>query len=80
MINFYIAFIFPYLMYCNHICGNTNKTNLSNLQVLQIKADQIVTGSSRWSNIENIYRCNEIMNLDFVNTYIVGKFMYKVYH
>ena len=80
MINLYYAFIFPYLMYCNHIWGNTYKTNLSKLQVLQNKAVRIVTGSSRRSNIENIYRCNGIMNLDFINTYLVGKFMYKVYH
>ena len=67
-------------MYCNHIWGNTYKTNLSKLQVLQNKAARIVTGSSRRSYIENVYRCNGIMNLDFMNTYLVGKFMYKVYH
>ena len=67
-------------MYCNHIWGNTYKTNLSKLQALQNKAVRIVTGSSRRSNIENMYRCNGIMNLDFINTYLVGKSMYKVYH
>ena len=80
MINLYYAFIFPYLMYCNHIWGNTYKTNLSKLQVLQNKAVRIVTGSFRRSNIENVYTCNGIMNLNFINTYLVGKLMYKVYH
>ena len=56
------------------------KTNPSKLPVLQNKAVRIVTGSSRRSNIENMYRCNGIMNLDFINTYLVGKFMNKVYH
>ena len=68
MINLYNAFIFPYLMYCNQIWGNTYKTNLSKLQVLQNKAVRIVRGSSQRSNIENKYRCNGIMNLDLINT------------
>ena len=80
MIILYKAFICPYLMYCIQIWGNIYRRNLSKLQVLRLKAARRVTGSSRWSNIENIYRCNGILNLDFTNTYLVGKFMYRVYH
>ena len=80
MINLYNAFIYPYLMYCNQIWGSTYKTNLSNLQALQNKAVRIVTGSPPRSNNENMYRCGEIMKLNHINTYLVGRFMYKVYH
>ena len=80
MINLYNAFKYPYLMYCNQIWGSTYKTNLSKLQVLQNKAVQIVTGSPPRSNNENMYRCSEIMKLNHINTYLVGRFMYKVYH
>ena len=79
MVNLYNAFIYPYLMYYNQIWGSTYKTNLSKLQVLQNKAVRIVTGSPP-SNSENMYRCSGIMKLNYINTYLVGRFMYKVYH
>ena len=31
----YYSFIYPYLMYCNHIWGSTYKTNLRRLAILQ---------------------------------------------
>ena len=43
MTNLYYAFIYPYLIYCNHIWGNTYKTTLSKLQILQNKAMRITT-------------------------------------
>ena len=79
MLKLYKAFIYPYLMYCNHVWGNTYKTNLLKLQILQNKAVRIVTGSSCRCNTDNIYRYNGIMNLDCINTYLTGRFMYKIY-
>ena len=45
-----------------------------------MKAVWIVTGSPLRSNSENTYRCSGIMKLNCINTYLVGRFMYKVYH
>ena len=80
MISLYNAFIYPYLIYGNQIWGSTYKTYLSKLQVLQNKAVRIVTGSPPRSNSENMYRCSGIMKLNYINTYLVGRFMYKIYH
>ena len=54
-------------MYCNHIWGSTFKTNRSKLLVLPNKVVRRVTGSSRRSNAENMYRYNRIVNLDCAN-------------
>ena len=80
MINLYYAFI--YLTSCIAITYGEIliKQTFSKLQVLQNKAVRILTGSSRRSHIENMYKCNGIMNLDFINICLVGKFIYKVYH
>ena len=80
MTNLYYAFIYPYLIYCNHIWGNTYKTTLSKLQILQNKAIRITTGSPPRTNNETLYRQNCMLNLNKINTYLVGKFMYNVYH
>ena len=80
MINLYYAFIYPYLIYCNHIWGNTYKTTLSKLQLLQNKAIRIITGSPPRTNNETLYKHNCMLNLNKINTYLVGKFMYDVYN
>ena len=73
MINLYYAFIYPYLTYCNHIWGNTYKTTLSKLQILQNKAIRIITGSPPRTNNETLYKHNCMLNLNKINTYLVGK-------
>ena len=80
MTNLYYAFIYPYLIYCNHIWGNTYKTTLSKLQILQNKVIRITTGSPPRTNNETLYRQNCMLNLNKINTYLVGEFMYNVYH
>ena len=80
MTNLYYAFIYPYLIYCNHIWGNTYTTTLSKLQILQNKAIRITTGSPHRTNNETLYRQRCMLNLNKINTYLVGKFTYNVYH
>ena len=80
MTNLYYAFICPYLIYCSHIWGNTYETTLSKLQILQNKAERIITGSPPRTNNETFYKQNCMLNLNKLNIYLVGKFMYNVYH
>ena len=54
MTNLYYAFIYPYLIYCNHIWGNTYTTTLSKVQILQNKAIRITTGSPQGTNNETL--------------------------
>ena len=80
MTNLYYAFIYPYLIYCNHIWGNTYKTTLSKLHILQKKAIRSKTGSPLRTNNETLFKQNCMLNLKKINTYLVGMFMYNVYH
>ena len=67
-------------IYCNHIWGNTYTTTLSKLQILQNKAIRIITGSPPRTNNETLYKHDCMLNLNKINTYRVGKFIYDVYH
>ena len=51
-----------------------------NCKFYRKKAVRIATGSPLRSNTDNMYKCSGIMKLDCINTYLVGKVMYKVYH
>ena len=80
MITLYYSFVFPYLIYCNNIWGSTYKSNLSKLQVLQNKAARIITGSNPRRNTDAMFNESGLLNLKDINVYLVGKFMYNVYH
>ena len=74
------SFIYPYLIYYNHVWGNTYKSSLSKLQVLQNKAVRIVTGSKPRTNTTLLYRNHGFLNLHGINSCLIGKFMFNVYH
>ena len=80
MIILYCSFVFPYLIYCYHIWGSTYKSNWSKLQVLQYKVVRISTGSNPRRNIDAMLKESGLLNLKDINVYLVGKFMYNVYH
>ena len=75
----YYSFIYRYLMYCNHIWGNTYKTSLSKLQVLQNKAVRVITGSTPRTNTELLYNKSGLINLNDINLYLVGLFMHEIH-
>ena len=76
----YYCFIYPFLIYCNHIWGNTYKTNLSNLQILQNRVLRIITGSKPRCHVDPLYKKLGILNISEMNTYVTGMFMYKNYN
>ena len=76
----YYAFVYPYLNYCNYIWGNTYKTSLSNLQILQNRSIRIITGSPPRTSNDLLYKQHGMLNLKNINIFLVGKFMYNVYH
>ena len=77
IISLHHSFIYPYLIYCNHIWGNTYK---SKLQVFQNKAVRIVTGSNPQTNTDLLYKSNGLLNLHGIDSCLKGKFMFNVYH
>ena len=66
-------------MYCNHIWGNTYKTSLSKLQLLQNKAVRVITGSNPRTNTELLYNRSGLHDLNDINLYLVGLFMHKIH-
>ena len=78
LISLYYSFIYPYLTYCNHIWGSTYKTSLKRLTTLQNKAVRIIA-HARWrASCDPIYKHLNIMKLAHINTYLIGRFMFRI--
>ena len=80
LLTLYHCFIYPFLIYCNHVWGNTYKTNLSKLQILQNQVLRIITGSKPRCHVDPLYKYLGILNLSEINMYLTGMFMYKIYN
>ena len=80
LVTLYHCFIYPFLIYCNHIWGNTYKTNLSTLQVLQNRILRIITGSKPRCHIDPFYKKLGILSMFEMNIFITGMFMYKIHN
>ena len=77
LVTLYYSFIYPYLMYCNHIWGCTYKTNLQKLVTLQNKVIRIISHVKPRISSEPLYTQLGIMKFHDINKYLLGRFMFK---
>jgi hypothetical protein len=75
----YYSFIYPYLIYCNHIWGSTYQSSLSKLTTLQKKAVRIISHSTRRSPSEPLFLKLSLLNLKKINFFLIGMFMFRTY-
>ena len=73
----YYSFVYPYLIYNNHIWGSTYKINLKHLSILQNKALRTITHLKPRSSAEPLYKELNVMKFDNINTYLIGDFVYR---
>ena len=77
MISLYYTFIYPYLIYCNLVWGNTFQSHLKPLQILQKKALRVINSVPYNSHTNDLFHSNQILKLKDINTYFQSIFMYK---
>ena len=75
----YYAFIYPYLMYCNHIWGNACSVYLNKLNVLQKKVVRIMAGVKPRTSTANLFDNLDIMRVNDLNIYLIALVMYQVH-
>ena len=76
----YYSFVYPYLCYCNHVWGNTYKTYLNKLVILQIKIIRIIAGVKPRTHTEPLFKALNILNVFDINKYLIDRFMFHVYN
>ena len=80
LVNMYYAFVFPYLHYCNEVWGITYPSNLKRLVTLQKQAIRIITKSSYLAHTAPHFEQLKILSVQQINVFVVGRFMFKVFH
>ena len=77
LLTLYYSFVYPYLIYCNHIWGNIYQNNLKQLCVTQNKIVQVIAGVKPRESAEPLYESLGIIKLNDINKYLIARFMYK---
>ena len=70
LITLYYSFAYPYFIYCNHVWGNTFKTSLEKMVLVQKKLIRILTCSPYRAHTGPLLFVNRIMTLSDINIYI----------
>ena len=73
----YCSLILPYVSYCNIVSGNTFRTNLDKLIVLQKRAARIITNSPYRAHSQPILQDLKYLSIVNFNKYQQALFMYK---
>ena len=76
----YCSFIYPYLIYCNHVWGAAAKTHTRTLCTLQKRAVRIISGVKPRTHCDPLFRENNLLSLQDIHKYLIGKLMYRVYN
>ena len=79
-ITIYYSFVYPYMIYCNHVWGNTRKSNTNSLVLLQKNNHQNYmwgdTQRAYWPIIQNI----EALECEDINKYLISRLMFRIHH
>ena len=74
----YNSLVLPHLNYCNYIWGNTYKSHLQKLYILQKKSIRLITKSHMQSASKPLLKKNHILPLHELITFNTLIFMYSV--
>ena len=74
----YYTLAYPYFTYCNVVWGNTFKTYMSPLIILQKRIIRILSGNvSRLAHTEPLFQKQEILKFNVLHQYQIAQFMYN---
>ena len=80
ILGLYYSFIYPYSTYCVHVWGKTYRSNLDCIITLQKRVIRILAGVHPLTHTEPIFSRLKILKFFDLVDYIIGIYMYKVYH
>ena len=80
LISLYYSFVYPYMIYCNHVWGNTCKSNMNSLVLLQKKIIRIVCGVKPKEHTDPLLKKLKLLKCEDINKYLISRLMFRVHH
>ena len=80
LISLYYSFIYPYLIYCNQVWGNTCKSNMNSVVLLQKKIIRIICGVKPREHTDPLYIKLKLLKCEDINKYLLSRLMYRIHH
>ena len=74
------SFVYPYLIYCNHVWGLACKTHMNTSFLLQKTIIRIISGVNRSSHTGPIFKELKSLKCYEIHTYLIGRFMPRIYN
>ena len=78
--NLYYNFIYPYLIFCNHVWGNACKSHMYKLLLVQIKIVRIIAGVHPMRHTDPLFSQMKLLKADQIHKYLIGHLLFKVYY
>ena len=75
----YYSFVYPFLIYCNHVWGNACSTSLKKLVLLQKKIIRIIYGVNSRTSCDPVFEESGFLRFEDINKYMIARFMYRRY-
>jgi hypothetical protein len=79
MIQLYYAFVYPYLIYCNHVWGNAYHVHINRLIILQKRIIRTITCSGFREHTAQLFANNSLLKINEINVYVLCDFIFKYY-
>ena len=80
LISLYYSFIYPYMIYCNHVWGLACKTHLDYLIKLQKRVIRIIAGVHPRTHTEPLFRKLNLLKCEDINKYLIGRLMFRIHN
>ena len=80
LISLYHSFIYPYMIYCNHVWGLACKTHLDYLIKLQKRVIRIIAGVHPRTHTDPLFRKLNLLKCEDINKYLIGRLMFRTHN
>ena len=79
LMNLYYTFVYPYLIYCNHVWGSTYFSDFDKIVSLQKKAVRIIAGIKPRCDVIGAFHQMRILPCLRINKYLICHLMYRMH-
>ena len=80
LLSIYYSFIYPYLTSCNQVWGNTCKTYLEKIIILQKRAIRIIAGVPRFHPTDLLFSEMKLLKFMFISKYLIGRLIFRIHN